>query len=192
MVACAAPAALVANNAYGVSAGGSLEAAGAWYALRVRPNHERAVAHGLRERGLPEYLPVCLVRARWSDRIKTIARPLFPGYVFTSLVDEGAASSALQTAGVVCVVPVSAHPVAIPVEELETVQRVVNSRLPIEPDWPITAGDRVTIESGPLAGCAGVVVRERGKWRLIINVDLFGRAVAVELERAAVSKYAAG
>src|SRR3569833_3386074 len=53
-----------------------------WFALQVRANHERTVAAALRLAGIEEYLPQYFTRSIWSDRVKVLARPLFPGYVF--------------------------------------------------------------------------------------------------------------
>src|SRR3569833_1818332 len=54
----------------------------AWYALQVRANHERTVAAALRLAGIEEYLPQYFTRSNRTDRVKVLARPLFPGYVF--------------------------------------------------------------------------------------------------------------
>ena len=55
-----------------------------WFAVRVKSNCERTVATLLDQRGYQRFLPTCKVRTRWSDRIKTAERILFPGYVFCS------------------------------------------------------------------------------------------------------------
>jgi transcription antitermination factor NusG len=60
---------------------------------------------------------------------------------------------------------------------------VVGSGLPFSP-WPfIRVGERVRVRAGPLAGTEGILVREKSAYRVVINVDLLNRAVAVEVER---------
>jgi len=41
-----------------------------WYALTVKPRHERASSRYLRDKGLEEFSPVYRARRRWSDRWK--------------------------------------------------------------------------------------------------------------------------
>ena len=53
-----------------------------WYALTVKPQHERAASRYLRDKGLDEFSPLYRARKRWSDRWKEVERCLFPGYVF--------------------------------------------------------------------------------------------------------------
>src|SRR5262245_65794889 len=53
-----------------------------WYALKVRPRSEWMVAANLRNRGYEPFLPTYKSKRRWSDRIKTLELPLFPGYLF--------------------------------------------------------------------------------------------------------------
>ena len=51
-----------------------------WFALRVRPNYEKPVATALRGKGFQEFLPLVRTRRQWSDRVKMMDLPLFPGY----------------------------------------------------------------------------------------------------------------
>src|SRR4029077_5620345 len=43
--------------------------ADSWFALRVKPNHEKPVAAALRGKGLQEFLPLLRSRRQWSDRV---------------------------------------------------------------------------------------------------------------------------
>ena len=53
-----------------------------WFAVTVKPQHEKAVAAQLEAKGLEGYVPVYRDRHRWSDRVRTVELPLFPRYVF--------------------------------------------------------------------------------------------------------------
>ena len=46
----------------------------AWFALTVKPRHEKAVAEVLRGKGLEVFLPLYRSRRMWSDRVK-LRRP---------------------------------------------------------------------------------------------------------------------
>src|ERR1051326_3848445 len=53
-----------------------------WYALQLKPRFEKTVAMHLRHKGYEEYLPTYRSRRQWSDRVKEVEVPLFPGYIF--------------------------------------------------------------------------------------------------------------
>ena len=67
--------------------------------------------------------------------------------------------------------------------EIAAVRAMLSSGLPVLPWQFIQAGDRVEIKAGPLAGLRGMAVREKGVDRLVVNVELLQRAVAVEIDR---------
>jgi transcription antitermination factor NusG len=53
-----------------------------WFALHVRSRFEVSVASHLYGKGYECFLPTFKSRRRWSDRVKEIEAPLFPGYLF--------------------------------------------------------------------------------------------------------------
>ena len=71
-----------------------------WFALQVHTRRENTVADLLRFRGCDPFLPLHMERRRWSDRIKKVEAPLFPGYLFCRLSDRNQAA-ALFTYGVI-------------------------------------------------------------------------------------------
>src|SRR5689334_9957325 len=116
-----------------------------WVALVVRPRMEQKVQAGLGDLGLETFIPWHGVRRRWSDRIKILKQNLFPGYVFCrSTFAER--QSVLSQPGVQCVVSFDRNPAVIPDEEISSLQRTLDSRLPLGP-WPfLKTGQRVRIE----------------------------------------------
>ena len=70
-----------------------------WFALVVKPRHERAVERGLCYRRFEVYVPTYTATSRWSDRLKRVERPVFPGYVFRGF-DQRERTPVLQTPGV--------------------------------------------------------------------------------------------
>ena len=160
-----------------------------WYALRVRSNHEKAVQAGLRAIGLGEFLPACVVKSRWTDRVKQIERPLFPGYVFGRF-DPVKRLPVLMLPGVVHVVGNSSGPIPVDEAELDAVRRFVESGLSVTP-WPyLREGEMVTVQYGPLAGLQGIVLRVKDSCRLVASLTLLQRSVAVELDRDSVKPVA--
>jgi len=153
-----------------------------WFALRVRSNFERTAAIHLRQRGLTEFLPTYTSKKRWSDRIKPVERPLFPGYVFCSF-DPHHRLPVVSTPGVVHIVGTGRAPIPIPDNEMEALKATLLSGLLVKP-WPfLTVGERVIVERGPLAGIEGLVAQFKGECRLVISISLLQRSIAAEIER---------
>lgn len=56
-----------------------------WHVLYVRSCQERKVYQLLQENQLESFLPMVNIVKQWSDRKKTISKPLFPSYVFVNI-----------------------------------------------------------------------------------------------------------
>jgi len=153
-----------------------------WLALRVKSRSEKVVSTIARNKGFEEFLPVYECRQRWSDRLKSVEFPLFPGYVFCRL-DPRHRLPLLTIPGVLQFVGIGKTPVPIDDEEIIAIQSAVKSGLSSEP-WPfLEAGQRVRLEDGPLAGLEGFLVEVRKQYRVVVSVTLLKRSVAVEIDR---------
>src|SRR5215475_4384076 len=153
-----------------------------WYALHVKPRFEKYVTGQLSVKGYETFMPSYVSKRKWSDRVKTLSLPLFPGYVFCRF-DLHTRLPVLVTPGVMAVVGVGKAPVAIADEEILAIQRVIDSGLPTQ-RWPyLNCGESVRVEAGPLEGLTGIVVRMKGSDRLIVSVSLLMRSVSVEIDR---------
>jgi transcription antitermination factor NusG len=157
-----------------------------WFALQVRARYEQGVADHLDGKGYELFLPVYKCRKRWSDRVKEVEAPLFPGYLFCRLNPQDRLPI-LKTPGVIQVVGTNRTPTAVDENEIQAIQAMVASGIPNQP-WPfLTTGDRVRIESGPLSGLEGILVEFKGNHRLVLSVSLLQRSVAVEIDSAFVA-----
>jgi transcription antitermination factor NusG len=157
-----------------------------WFALQVRARYEQGVADHLDGKGYELFLPLYKCRKRWSDRIKEVEAPLFPGYLFCRLNPQDRLPI-LKTPGVIQVVGSNRTPTAVDEHEIEAIQAMVASGIPNQP-WPfLAAGDRVRIESGPLSGLEGILIEFKGNHRLVLSVTLLQRSVAVEIDSAFVA-----
>src|SRR5271155_694035 len=157
-----------------------------WFALQVRTRNEAGVAEQLNRQGYERFLPLYKVRKRWSDRIKEVDAPLFPGYLFCRF-DPQDRLPILKTPGVMQIVGFKNGPVAVDESEIQALHTVIAAEAPHQP-WPfLTAGDRVRIESGPLLGLEGILTEVRRSHRLVLSVTLLQRSVAVEIDSALVT-----
>jgi transcription antitermination factor NusG len=154
----------------------------AWFALRVRANGESRPKLALDRKGFETFLPTYLECRPYSDRIKKVDAPLFPGYLFCRL-DPKHQLPVLSTPGVNSIVSFGTGPQPIDEEEISSIRRVIESGTPAVP-WPyLKTGDRVQIVFGSLAGIRGLLVRVRGTHRLILSVHLLESSISIEVDR---------
>jgi transcriptional antiterminator NusG len=153
-----------------------------WFALRVRPKHEKAVATNLSKLGFDEYVPLQRVRRRWSDRVKVLDAPLFPGYIFCRFA-YAERLRVLNAPGVEAVVGFGKTDVPVEDSEIDAVRTLVASGKPLAHLPFLRIGQAVLIERGPLAGIRGVVLRDESAWRVVVSVEALDRSIAVEVDR---------
>jgi transcription antitermination factor NusG len=152
-----------------------------WYVLRVRSRHEKMVASFARSKGLEVFLPLVQSCRHWSDRLKSIELPLFPGYVFCRLNPKGRLPF-LTIPGALHFVGVGKIPVPMEETEVAAIQTAVQSGLLTEPWTFVDIGRRVRIHAGPLAGLEGILVGASKQQRLVISVTLLERSIAVAID----------
>jgi transcription antitermination factor NusG len=155
-----------------------------WYALRVKPRCEKAVADALAGKGYEEFLPLHRERRRWSDRVVSTELPLFPGYLFCRF-DAQQRLPIVTTPGVMLVVSAAKVPQPVDDEEIASLRILVASQLQLQP-WPyLHVGQRIQIVGGPLAGAEGLLLsvrkQQRNENRLVVSITLLQRSVSVEI-----------
>ncbi|MGH9681611.1 MAG: transcription termination/antitermination protein NusG, partial [Candidatus Acidiferrales bacterium] len=130
-----------------------------WYALWTRSRHEKRVYQQLSERGLRAFLPVSNEIHWWSDRRKQIEVPLFPGYTFLHVFAGDAVRAAvMRIPGVAGFVGWNGAPLAIPDDEIESIQRLLAHRVALSPHDFLKLGSRVRIRGGALDGIEGILL----------------------------------
>jgi transcription antitermination factor NusG len=170
------------NNPEGAFMPGMAAAVHPWYAIRVRSRFEFTTSSVLRDKGFERLLPLYRSWRRWSDRVKELDMPLFPGYVFCRF-DASSPLRVLTTPGVVHIVSAGRTPIPVDEHEISVLQDICGSGLPVQP-WPyLEVGRRVSIDRGPLAGTEGIVVELKGRCRLVASITLLQRSVAAEIDR---------
>jgi len=157
-----------------------------WFALQVRMRHESDVADHLHGKSYEWFLPLYKERKRWSDRIKEVDAPLFPGYIFCRF-DPHDRLPILKTPGVTQIVGYGHTPVAVDEREITAIRKLVASGVPNFPCAYLEVGSQVRIETGALRGLEGILTEVKGKRRLVLSITLLQRSVAVEIDSDAVS-----
>jgi len=152
----------------------------AWYALRVRSKYEHTVSGFLSSNGHEVFCPGYRDRRQWSDRVKEVEVPLFPGYLFCHM-DVNRRQLVVQAPGLLHIVSLGSTFLPVSDSEIAAVRTVVNSPVFRTP-WPyLRIGEKVVISCGPLAGLEGILLEQKNEHRLIVSVHLLQRSVAAEV-----------
>lgn len=153
-----------------------------WFALYVKPRHEKRVSLHLESRGYEGLVPLYLKRT--PQRISEL--PLFPGYVF-SRFNFNQRQPVMSVPGVFSLVKTGNTPVPISNQEIFNLQQLVRSKVPRQPHPYLESGQRVTITTGPLRGVEGTFIESKTRGTLIVSVEVLRRSVAVEVDGVALS-----
>ena len=152
-----------------------------WYALYVRPRFEKLAQSHLEHKGYEVFLPTYSTTRSWSDRVKSLSLPLFPGYVFCRF-DIQERLPILITPGVQFVVGIDRTPQPVGEDEISAIRRLGETGTKTKPCAYPGNGEPVRVVAGPLDGLTGIVVRAKGSHRLIVSVALLRRSVSVEID----------
>ncbi|MGZ6359821.1 MAG: transcription termination/antitermination protein NusG [Bdellovibrionota bacterium] len=153
----------------------------AWYALQVWSRKEAATFTHLQSLGYECFLPTYKCQRQWSDRVKELEQPLFPGYLF-SRFDFQNRRQLVMAPGVVQIVGNGKTPLAVAEAEIERLQIAVGSEVARQP-WPfIEVGERVRVIQGSLRGLEGILINFKGSHRVVLSISLLQRSVAVEVD----------
>jgi transcriptional antiterminator RfaH len=152
-----------------------------WCAVHTRYQQEVQVERLLKMKGFGTFLPMFSSMHQWKDRKKEIMEALFPGYLFLVNIGEHKLP-VLTTPGVCSIVSIAGVPAAIPDAEIESIRRALASPYRVERHPYLNEGDSVEVQVGPLAGVRGIFVRKGKAARLVLSVEMLGRAAAVEID----------
>ena len=158
----------------------TLEQSQQWFAAYTTPRHEKAVVRQLGVRHVESFLPLYTSVRRWKNGCRVaVEQPLFPGYVFVHIPRRNS-TSVLRVPGVVSIVSSGREPSALPADEIESLRAGLPERR-FEPHPYLGVGENVRIVNGPLAGMAGILVRKKNNFRVVLTLDLILQSVAVEI-----------
>jgi transcription antitermination factor NusG len=159
-----------------------------WWVMRTKPKQEKAVAREHLERELPYFLPTTrrLRQGRRGEQTSYI--PLFPGYIFSYVTDEE--RFLINRTGRL------ASFLAVPDQkriwtELGNLHELLDRGLEVHPILKIQEGSRVTIRTGPLKGIAGVVLRQAGRCKFVVEIDFLQAGAEVEINEADLERWSA-
>jgi transcription antitermination factor NusG len=150
-----------------------------WYVLHTKSRQEKVVAADLASLGLPHFLPLVSEVRHYADRKAKVALPLFPGYVFV----RGSLDKLYpvdRNKRLVNIIPVAAQNELN--WELKNLNMALLNDVALYPYEILKRGTRVEVRSGPLRGLQGLIENRGQADRLVLQVEMLGRAMSLEIE----------
>lgn len=157
-----------------------------WFAIYVKSRNEKKVFKLLDDIGVESFLPLITRVKQWSDRKKKVEEPLFHSYLFVniSLTDY---YKVLQVPGVVKFITFEKTPVAVPNNQIVAIKQYISdTELHTINYDDFKEGELVKIKSGQMKDLIGRFVKINGKHRVIIDIEVVGQSLPINIARSNV------
>jgi transcription antitermination factor NusG len=157
------------------------EATKNWFAVFTVPRHEKRVEAHFCLREIENFLPLYQQSRQWKDGSKGMLQlPLFSSYIFVR-IGRGGRGSVLRVPGVISIVGCGPRPLPVPDSYIHWLQEGVQKGK-IEPHPYLTAGAKVRIRTGAMAGMEGVLLRRKNNFRVVLTLEMIMKSVTVEVD----------
>ena len=153
-----------------------------WRVLHVVANHEKRVAQHLTVRSLEHYLPLFTNRSRWTDRVVTLERPLFAGYVFVRFAPE-ARLRVISTPGVLHLLGEDARD-TVSEAEIDRIREGLAAGCLLRPHRWVEVGSQVRVLRGVFEGSEGIVTDFRKQCKVVMALSATRQCFSLELDLA--------
>lgn len=153
---------------------------GLWWVAHTKSRNEKALAQDLVGRDISYFLPMTWSVHRRRGRTIRSFLPLFSGYLFFC-GQEDQRVELLRTNRVAGLIVVEDQERLM--AELSQIELAIRSGAPLTPYKYIKAGERCRVIGGALTGLEGIVVRTQTGSRLVLQIDILGKATSVEIDR---------
>ncbi len=152
-----------------------------WYVLHTKSREEKVVAETLARLHIRHVLPLVRKNAYYGRRKVESELPLFPSYVFMhGELDE--VYTADRTRRIANIIHVSDEQRLE--RELASLELALANANTFDPFPYLAKGVAVVVRSGPLQGVRGLIEDRVKRNRLILQVDILGRATSMEVDGA--------
>jgi transcription antitermination factor NusG len=167
-----------------------------WYVLRVEDRADIAVDKSLDDANVERVMLHTEAEpkrrgGRKHQCLEPVRIPSFPGYIFVKVVSCPVTWAGLRTiTGVLGPIGGCENPSPVSEQEILKFQaRIENDPYAIAVlTNALKVGDKVSIDSGPFAGFETIVLLLKDKHRMSVEVNVFGRAVPLDVDLANVTK----
>ncbi|HUC62930.1 MAG TPA: transcription termination/antitermination NusG family protein [Alphaproteobacteria bacterium] len=159
-----------------------------WYVVHTQAAAEAKARANLMLQRYETFLPCFRKRRRHARKIDTVLAPLFPRYLFVHLdLDSQSWRSINGTFGVVTLVTFDDRPSAVPEGVVESIRARCDGAGIMDLKEPgFARGQALTIEDGPMANLTGLFEKVSSDERVVLLIEMLGRALRVAVPYDAV------
>ncbi|XLS29682.1 UpxY family transcription antiterminator [Flavobacteriaceae bacterium M23B6Z8] len=160
-----------------------------WYVIYVRSRHEKKVRDALTDAKIECFLPLVKSESIWSDRKKMLLKPLFPSYVFAYISNKQEFYKAQNANGFCYFVSFNSAYALARNEEILQIKKLLNAEgiAYIQAmNKPLSVGEQVQIDEGPLAGLRCEIVRVDKQEKLLVRLNSIHQNLLVSVPQKAV------
>ena len=153
-----------------------------WFALYTKSRSEQKVFERLQQAGHTSFLPLITEERQWSDRKKKIRTPLIKSYVFIKAAKKDLVSI-YTVPGVVGVLKYLGIPAKITEVEINNLKIIANNSENVSNIAPclLKNGTPVQVIMGPFEGLIAVYQSNKGKHRIIVNIEALNSFTEISL-----------
>lgn len=164
-----------------------------WFAVCCKPRQELVAQENLLRQGFHVYLPRIRLKRRRRGQWLDVIEVLFPRYIFIRIDPaRNSVAPVRSTRGAVGLVKFGGQPAVVADEVMAALLQREDLASSLHHDTrPLFClGEPVRLAEGPLAGMEGVFVEEDGEKRVIVLLEMLGKANKIRVNRDLVVKAA--
>jgi transcriptional antiterminator RfaH len=157
-----------------------------WFAVCCKPRQELVAQENLLRQGFHVYLPRIRLKRRRRGQWLDVIEVLFPRYIFIRIDPvKNSIAPVRSTCGVVGLVRFGGQPAVVADEVMDALlqREDANSSLHQDSRPLFCTGEPVRLVEGAFAGMKGVFVQEDGEKRVIVLLELLGKANKIRVDR---------
>ncbi|GAA3624985.1 UpxY family transcription antiterminator [Flavivirga jejuensis] len=145
-----------------------------WHVLYVKSRWEKKVYESLKEISLEVFLPQTKIIRQWSDRKKTILKPLFPSYVFVKINSSLEFYKALSINGACAYISFGNDYARVTEKEITQIKFLIGDKditdIRMNIELP-KVGEIKKIIYGPLSGLECEVIKTGNVKKIIVRIE---------------------
>ncbi|HAL45291.1 MAG: hypothetical protein A2Y12_06415 [Planctomycetes bacterium GWF2_42_9] len=152
---------------------------GTWWVAHTKSRNEKALAWQMQKKNISYFLPMTEKVYKKSRRVFRSMLPLFGGYVFFCS-DETQRLEVLKTNRVASLLEVKDQQHLL--NDLLPIEKALQSGVELAPYNYIKTGQHCRVIAGPLMGTEGMVTNDHNKTKLVLQIDMLGKATCLEID----------
>lgn len=153
-----------------------------WYVIRTMSRQERKVAERLEQINIFSYVPLVKTISQWTDRKKTIEKPLFSGYVFIKKTSKY--PELVHIPGVVGIIKHNKKIAIVKQSEINTIKSIVKygyDTTEYAYNDKLELGTKVKVMQGKLKDIEGILIEKNNEKEFIIYFESLGNSLKIKV-----------